>query len=107
MIWSPFQYNKKGNVNIFTHVTFNHYSSPKGYCFDAYCKDEPIKDDPSLSDYNVDIKASKLVDYFKVVARHYKSRNIMQTMGDDFQYTNTRMQFKNIDKLIKYINSRP
>lgn len=30
----------------------------------------------------------------------------MHTMGEDFQYTNSRMWYKNVDKLIKYINSR-
>lgn len=31
----------------------------------------------------------------------------MHTLGEDFQYTNSRMWYKNVDKLIKYINSRP
>jgi hypothetical protein len=31
----------------------------------------------------------------------------MHTLGEDFQYTNSRMWYKNIDKLMKYINNRP
>ena len=28
----------------------------------------------------------------------------MMTMGSDFQYSNAQMWFKNLDKLIKYVN---
>lgn len=31
----------------------------------------------------------------------------MHTMGDDFAHANAVMWFKNIDKLIKYINNKP
>lgn len=31
----------------------------------------------------------------------------MHTLGEDFQYTNAHMFYKNIDKLVKYINNRP
>lgn len=30
----------------------------------------------------------------------------MHTVGEDFTYSNARMQFKNYDKLIKHINAR-
>ena len=38
---------------------------------------------------------------------HYRSKNIMHNIGGDFQYSNARMYFKNVDKLINFINSRP
>lgn len=31
----------------------------------------------------------------------------MHTMGEDFHYANARMWYKNIDKLINFINSKP
>lgn len=31
----------------------------------------------------------------------------MHTMGEDFQYANARMWYKNMDKLINFINSKP
>lgn len=37
-------------------------------------------------------------------AKHYKTNNILMTMGEDFQYSNALMWFKNLDKLIKYVN---
>jgi lysosomal alpha-mannosidase len=31
----------------------------------------------------------------------------MHTLGEDFHYTNAHMWYKNYDRLIKYINSKP
>lgn len=31
----------------------------------------------------------------------------MHNFGGDFQYSNAKIYFKNIDKLMKYINSKP
>lgn len=39
------------------------------------------------------------------MALHFKSNTLMHTMGEDFQYANSRMWYKNMDKLIKYINA--
>jgi hypothetical protein len=41
------------------------------------------------------------------MANHYRTTNLLHTLGEDFQYTNSRMWYKNIDKLLKYINSKP
>jgi len=107
MIWRPFQYSGDKSTNIFTQVNYYHYSPPPGFCFDDVCRDEPIKDDPTLEDYNVDVRSDKFVNYFKSMANHYRTANLMHTLGEDFQYTNSRMWYKNVDKLIKYINSKP
>ena len=37
-------------------------------------------------------------------AKHYSTNNIMMTMGEDFQYGNAVKWFKNLDKLIHYVN---
>lgn len=41
------------------------------------------------------------------MANHFRTTNLIHTLGEDFQYTNSRMWYKNVDKLIAYINSRP
>lgn len=41
------------------------------------------------------------------MGNHYRTNNLLHTLGEDFQYTNSRMWYKNVDKLIKYINARP
>jgi lysosomal alpha-mannosidase len=35
----------------------------------------------------------------------YRGEDIMLTMGCDFEYSNARTWFKNLDKLIKYVNA--
>lgn len=107
MVWRPLQYSGDQTNYMFTHVNYYHYSPPPGFCFDDVCRDEPIKDDPTLEDYNIDVRSKNFVDYFKSMANHYRTTNLLHTLGEDFQYTNSRMWFKNVDKLLNYINSRP
>ena len=38
-------------------------------------------------------------------ATHYKTNHIVMTMGEDFQYENANTWYKNLDKLIKYVNT--
>jgi hypothetical protein len=106
MLWRPLQYTGDKNTYIFTHVNYYHYSPPPGFCFDDVCRDEPIKDDPTLEDFNIDTRAKMFADYFKSQANHFRTTNLMHTLGEDFQYTNSRMWFKNVDKLLEYINKR-
>ena len=62
-------------------------------------------DDERLNGYNVD----DVINHFKKAAedqrKHFTGNNIMMTMGSDFQYRNAQMWFKNLDKLIKYVNA--
>jgi hypothetical protein len=107
MIWRPNQYTGDKSVNIFTQVNYYHYSPPPGFCFDDVCRDEPIMDDPTLESYNLDVKSDTFANYFKSMGNHFRTTNLMHTLGEDFHYSNSRMWFKNVDKLIKYINNRP
>jgi lysosomal alpha-mannosidase len=47
-----------------------------------------------------------MVHYFKQQAKVYRTNNLLHTIGEDFTYSNARMQFKNFDKVMKYINER-
>ena len=38
-------------------------------------------------------------------AQHYATDHIVMTMGSDFQYNSAVVWFKNMDKLIKYVNA--
>lgn len=48
-----------------------------------------------------------MVNYFKAQANHYKGNVLLHTFGSDFEWTNSHVWYKNLDKLIKYINSNP
>lgn len=60
-----------------------------------------------MEDYNIVEKANNFATYFKSMAQHFRTSTLMHTLGEDFQYADARMWYKNIDKLIKYINVRP
>lgn len=89
---------------IFTGILPNGYGPPPGFCFDIYCGDDPMMDDPDLDDYNVDDKVKKFLEYTHNQAEWYKTKNLIMTMGSDFQYSNAHMWYKNLDKLIYYVN---
>jgi lysosomal alpha-mannosidase len=51
-IWKPKL--GTGTLNsVFTHVMYDGYTWPKGFCFDAKCFDEPVMNDVRLEDYNL------------------------------------------------------
>ena len=91
--------------DIFTGVLYNGYNPPKGFCFDQFCTDPPIQDDPRLFDLNVQETVDKFVAITNLQAMHYKTKHIMLTMGSDFMYENANLWYKNLDKLIKYVNA--
>ena len=63
-----------------------------------------LQDDPNLFDYNVPDRVDAFVAAANDQAQHYTTNNIMMTFGMDFNYQNAHENFKNIDKLIKYVN---
>uniref|UniRef100_A0A3P8PCL8 Lysosomal alpha-mannosidase n=1 Tax=Astatotilapia calliptera TaxID=8154 RepID=A0A3P8PCL8_ASTCA len=93
-------------ADLFTGILPNGYNPPEGFCWDQLCSDPPIRDDPDLEDYNVD----DVVGCFLVIANSqstvYKTNHIIMTMGSDFQYENANLWYKNLDKLIHYVNAR-
>ncbi|XP_037083658.1 lysosomal alpha-mannosidase-like [Pollicipes pollicipes] len=105
MVWQA-DHNQGAEGDLFTGVLYRHYSPPPGHCYDVNCNDPPIMDDSRLRDYNVEDKANNFIDFAKNKSKAYRSSNIMMTMGDDFNYQDANMWFKNMDKLIKYVNAR-
>lgn len=92
--------------DLFTGALYNVYQPPPGFCFDILCSDEPFMDDPNSPEYNVDAKVDKFLYYIEVQALHYRTNNIILTMGGDFTYMDANVYFKNLDKLIRYTNAR-
>ncbi|KAH8283709.1 hypothetical protein KR018_012608 [Drosophila ironensis] len=103
MIWDASETLK--DLDFFTGMLYNHYSSPSGFCFDSKCGDEPIIDDDSYEN-NVKSRIDEFLNYATRLASFYRSNHIMVPMGDDFQYQNAYKNYKNMDKLIKYVNER-
>eukprot|EP00731_Ephydatia_muelleri_P005571 Em0002g1747a len=91
-------------VDMFTGVLYYGYGPPPGFCFDVGCDDEPIMDDPDLFDNNVKLRVEQFLSAVAYQWIHYQTSEVMLTFGSDFQFEDAHQNFKNIDKLIKYVN---
>ncbi|KAK3085464.1 hypothetical protein FSP39_003781 [Pinctada imbricata] len=105
MIWQGSPKNLGSQSDLFTGVLFNGYNPPKGFCFDVTCRDDPIMDDPNLHDYNVPQKVAEFINATRTQAESYATKHLIMTMGSDFNYQNANMWYKNLDKLIRYVNN--
>ncbi len=47
-----------------------------------------------------------IVRLFSFQARSFATNHIIMTMGSDFQYESANQWFKNMDKLMKYVNAQ-
>lgn len=48
-------------------------------------------------------QALRLIAYAINQSSHYRTNNIILTMGDDFQYSDAAVNFYSMDKLIKLV----
>ncbi|KAM4611334.1 lysosomal alpha-mannosidase [Polymixia lowei] len=92
-------------ADLFTGILPNGYNPPDGFCWDQSCDDPPIRDDPDLEDYNVNDVVSRFLETASAQSLVYKTKHIIMTMGSDFQYENANLWYKNLDKLIQYVNA--
>lgn len=53
-VWTPNTESLGNDVNIFTHVLFNHYESPTGFNFEPDSFDVPLVTDPNNKHYNAE-----------------------------------------------------
>ncbi|KAL4481724.1 hypothetical protein ABPG74_007813 [Tetrahymena malaccensis] len=105
MVWRPQQ--ASGNDNsIFTCVNYNMYNPPPHFDFDVLTNDVPIMDNPELENYNVDKRSVEYINYFRKMSAHYRSNHLLHTQGSDFHFSNALQQYKNLDRLMDYINAR-
>ncbi|XP_060071726.1 lysosomal alpha-mannosidase-like [Ylistrum balloti] len=106
MLWKGSPTNLKKTADLFTGALYNGYGPPEGFCFDLLCTDDPIMDDDRMHDYNVPRKVEKFVNASKDWANAYATKHVLMPMGSDFNYQSSNAWFKNLDKLIKYVNNQ-
>ncbi|KRF98686.1 uncharacterized protein Dwil_GK24522, isoform B [Drosophila willistoni] len=104
MVWEASE-SLNDDAKLFTGLLYTYYWETPGFCFDVHCSDDPIIDGDSY-DNNVKSRVDDFIAYAKKVAAFFRTNHIMIPMGGDFQYEDAEVNFKNMDKLIKYINER-
>ncbi|KAE9614590.1 hypothetical protein Lal_00012122 [Lupinus albus] len=92
------------SAQIFANAFPVHYSAPTGFNFEVDSNDPPLQDDPLLFDYNVEQRVQDFIDAATTRENVTRTNHIMFTMGDDFQYQYAETWFKQMDKLIHYVN---
>uniref|UniRef100_A0AB38ZEA6 Alpha-mannosidase n=1 Tax=Ectomocoris sp. TaxID=3104572 RepID=A0AB38ZEA6_9HEMI len=105
MLWLTSANDYSDASQLFTCVMYNTYSPPPGFCFDVHCQDSPIIDNPKSPEYNVPERITTFLKYMTSYSEAYRTNNVIVTMGNDFNFQYAGMNFKNMDKLIKYINN--
>ncbi|KAK3768503.1 hypothetical protein RRG08_060865 [Elysia crispata] len=107
-VWEGSPNNLGSKANLFTGVLPDFYNPPNGFCFDISCFsfNPMIKDNPKLHDYNVNEMVDKFIKEVNKQAKAYRTNHLIMTMGSDFNYVQAHMFFKEMDKLIKYVNAR-
>uniref|UniRef100_A0A0D9XHR0 Alpha-mannosidase n=1 Tax=Leersia perrieri TaxID=77586 RepID=A0A0D9XHR0_9ORYZ len=89
---------------IFTNAFPVHYSPPDGFGFEVFDDFVPVQDDMMLFDYNVEQRVNDFVAAAIKQANVTRTNHIMWTMGDDFNYQYAESWFRNMDRLIHYVN---
>ncbi|XP_074647600.1 lysosomal alpha-mannosidase-like [Tubulanus polymorphus] len=106
IIWKASNSIPGSKSTLFTGVFYENYGPPPTFCFDFLCADPPVMDDPRLHDRNVKKRVDDFIAHALKVAKSYRTKNVMLTMGSDFTYQDANMWYSNMDKLIEYINNR-
>jgi hypothetical protein len=100
MIWRP-SHSRGKAMQVFTGNIINHYGPPGHFHWDG---DTSVQDDPSMHDFNVCDIVEWFVTDMQMRGAHSRGNHIFVPMGDDFSYQNARHWYKNMDKLIHYVN---
>jgi hypothetical protein len=64
-----------------------------------------FQDDPNLENYNLNTTAAFFAAQMNARAAAYATENVLVTWGSDFLFMNAYVEFKNMDKLIAYMNA--
>ncbi|KAA0171253.1 hypothetical protein FNF27_06372 [Cafeteria roenbergensis] len=107
MVWRASQ-SIGAPAEVFTGAFLSgNYGPPQGLCFDVNCKDGQIQDDERLEDVNVEYYVNLALTRAWEMANHTQpTGHIMWKMGSDFQYRSAGEWYKNLEKLIHYVNLR-
>ncbi|XP_004289082.1 PREDICTED: alpha-mannosidase-like isoform X2 [Fragaria vesca subsp. vesca] len=89
---------------IFANAFPVHYGPPPGFRFEINGDFIPIQDNPLLFDSNIEERVNDFVNAAATQANVTRTNHIMWKMGGDFEYQYAESWFKEMDKLIHYVN---
>ncbi|KAL8160140.1 hypothetical protein V2J09_001677 [Rumex salicifolius] len=89
---------------IFAGAFPANYEPPSGFYFEVNADSPVVQDNMDLFDYNVQERVNDFVAAAVAQANITRTDHIMWTMGTDFKYQYAHSWFRNMDKLIHYVN---
>ncbi|KAL3141201.1 hypothetical protein ABBQ38_003541 [Trebouxia sp. C0009 RCD-2024] len=93
------------SADVFTaNFPTGNYGAPGGFWYDPWSPDDPIMDDKCLYDYNVQNRVDAFVNASQELASVTYGDDVLIPFGSDFQWISAHQYYKNVDKLIHYIN---
>lgn len=93
------------STDLFTgNFPSGNYGPPPGFNWDWGQTDPQMQDDAELQGYNVQERVDAFVAHCQAQFNVTRGNDIMLTMGTDFTYANAHPWYKNLDKLIHYVN---
>ncbi|XP_021298038.1 probable alpha-mannosidase At5g13980 [Herrania umbratica] len=92
------------SAQIFAGAFPKNYEPPPGFYFEVNDDSPIVQDDIDLFDYNVQDRVNDFVAAAISQANITRTNHIMWTMGTDFKYQYAHTWFRQMDKLIHYVN---
>ncbi|KAK4417954.1 putative alpha-mannosidase [Sesamum alatum] len=92
------------SAQIFAGAFPENYEPPAGFYFEVNDASPIVQDDITLFDYNVQERVEDFVAAALSQANITRTNHIMWTMGTDFKYQYAHAWFRQMDKLIHYVN---
>ncbi|KAK9090007.1 hypothetical protein Sjap_023184 [Stephania japonica] len=92
------------SAQIFAGAFPANYEPPSGFYFEVNDASPVVQDNVDLFDYNVKERVNDFVAAALSQANITRTNHIMWTMGTDFKYQYAQTWFRNLDKLIHYVN---
>ncbi|XP_068656340.1 alpha-mannosidase At3g26720-like [Aristolochia californica] len=92
------------SAQIFAGAFPQNYEPPSGFYFEVNDNSPVVQDDILLFDYNVEERVNDFVAAAMSQANITRTNHIMWTMGTDFKYQYANSWFRQLDKLIHYVN---
>jgi len=105
-LWRPFSKHFGDQKEIFTSVMRDHYCWPSGFTYDERdSHDDPFVSNKKSTSFNADKKSDQLLSYIIDMEGNYLGNHMLIPFGCDFSFANAKMNFEQMDSLIKFFNS--
>nr|XP_012569187.1 probable alpha-mannosidase At5g13980 [Cicer arietinum] len=89
---------------IFAGAFPENYEPPSGFYFEVNDDSAIVQDNMDLFDYNVQDRVNDFVAAALSQANITRTNHVMWTMGTDFKYQYAHTWYRQLDKLIHYVN---